>query len=96
MIHEVTRIDPISLAKMCAAISFVMTLLFAIPVYISMRLSWPLEVGFQGNFLIAMPLAYLVFGFIFGLLIAFVYNLAAKFLGGLKLELDGKTREEEE
>ena len=37
--------------------------------------------------ILIIPLYYAIIGFIWGVAIAFIYNLAAKYIGGIKLEL---------
>ena len=47
-------------------------------------------VGFVGGFMaiITMPIMYGIFGFIGGAIQAFIYNLAAGFIGGVRIETE--------
>ncbi|MFC3549959.1 hypothetical protein ACFOLC_02915 [Lysobacter cavernae] len=44
--------------------------------------------GLGAMAIVVLPIAYAVFGFIGGAIHAFIYNLAAKFVGGLVIETD--------
>ena len=44
--------------------------------------------GLGAGAIIALPIFYGVFGFIGGAIQAFIYNLAARFVGGLVVEID--------
>ena len=48
--------------------------------------------GFGVGFLVVMPLLYGAFGFVFGALIAWLYNLVAGWTGGLELDLEPAER----
>ena len=48
----------------------------------------PLMFGMGVGFMVLLPFFYAAMGFIFGVLSAFVYNLLAKWLGGLELEFE--------
>ena len=90
MIQEVRRIKPFSLAKVTAALSFIMSLIFFIPFLIFAIFGSDREnaTDFIDGFVLAMPVFYFIFGYIFGLISGFVYNLVAKYMGGIKLELE--------
>ncbi len=44
--------------------------------------------AFHSFFLVIFPLIYAFFGTLFNVLLAFIYNIVAKALGGLKIELE--------
>ena len=47
-----------------------------------------LPVVFGMGFAIAMPIFYAIFGFIFGVVGAWIYNQIAKWLGGIEMEIE--------
>ncbi len=82
MKKQIIRVSPIQTAKVTA----VMYLLLSIPMVGIMALSFSLTptpapgVGF----LILFPILYLIFGFIFTVVAAWIYNLAAGWVGGVE------------
>lgn len=44
--------------------------------------------AFGAGFAIAMPFIYAVLGFIGGVIVAFIYNLVAKWAGGVEVEVE--------
>jgi hypothetical protein len=48
-----------------------------------------LGVGFSIFLLVFLPIIYGILGFIFGVIMAAVYNVAARMTGGIQLNLDG-------
>jgi protein-S-isoprenylcysteine O-methyltransferase Ste14 len=85
MKHRIRRIDPMQAAKMATVIYLILGLVF---VPFLMLASMAAPTGFGIGFAIAMPLMYAVFGFVFTLIGAFIYNLVAGWVGGVELELD--------
>jgi hypothetical protein len=51
------------------------------------------SLGFGIGMAIAMPVLYAFFGFIGGVLGGFVYNLVAKWIGGIEVEFDTPAQE---
>ena len=88
------RVDPTSLAKIYAAVTGALALLFALPAGCAMSMMGGIadEAGFgagMGLFIIVLyPVFGVIFGFIIGWLYAFVYNLVADRIGGVEIELD--------
>lgn len=46
------------------------------------------QMGPEALFALAIPVIYAIAGFIGGALVAFLYNVLAGFVGGIKIELD--------
>lgn len=96
MTQRIQRIAPLQLAKILGILYGLLGLLF-MPVFLLMALAGvasPDEDGFgiaAGGLGLAIffPIMYAVMGFISGLLGAFLYNLVAKWVGGIEIELDG-------
>ena len=100
--YRVRRIGVISAANVSAAIAFVITLVFvllAALVVLPMG-SFPAGVEYPGPFdrmrmpsgsligiLVLAPVLYAAVGWVMGALTALVYNLVARFTGGLQLDL---------
>jgi len=87
MIYNLTHIAPLSAGKITAVASFAMSLVFVVPMFF---ISFAASGGdnFPIGFLLLFPFLYLIFGFVFGVLGAFVFNLVTKYIGGLQLTLD--------
>ena len=97
MIKHLIKIDPLSCGKVLAVVYFGIALLF-IPFFLLMMFLAPQMPSPTGGpspgqmmgglglvFVILLPIIYGVLGFIGGLLVALIYNLAAKFTGGLAM-----------
>ncbi len=100
MTRKLKSIEPFSLAKLMGLGYAAMGLLF-IPFMIigpnlmalapeSAQEDVPkgLFVGLGVGFALAMPLLYGAMGFVFGLISGFVYNLLAKWVGGIEVEIE--------
>jgi hypothetical protein len=92
---EISRISPVSFASIYAVMTAIMMLILGIFVYLLSLIG----AGFGGVALgpfasfgivaiILMPIMYGVIAFIFGLFSAWVYNGAARIVGGIKIELE--------
>lgn len=84
MKKQILRVSPLQSAKVMAALYFV----FSIPLALIMMLaSMASPQPGPGLFmLILMPVMYVVIGFLFTLLGAWVYNLVAARIGGFEFE----------
>jgi hypothetical protein len=94
MKHRIRRVDPLQVAKVLGVLYAIMGLLF-VPILLFFRSMAPGEtaeaVGFPFGlgFALIMPIFYGIFGFIFTLIGAALYNLVAGFVGGIEVDLDG-------
>ena len=90
MKHQIIRISALQTAKVMAALWFVisvpMILVMAIPM---MATPNPMPPAFTG-FMAAMPFLYALFGFVFVIISAAVYNWLASRMGGIEFELREK------
>jgi hypothetical protein len=92
--QTIKSIGVLSVAKISGAVYAVLGLLFA-PMFLligtisSMAGQHPNPFGAIGGVAMAvvLPVFYGVIGFVFGALGAFLYNLMAKWMGGIQLEL---------
>ena len=82
MKKQIINISPIQTAKVFAVLYFLMSLPLIGLMAIMFLLS-PAPKPVLG-FLIIFPLLYLIFGFVFTALGAWVYNIAAKWVGGIE------------
>lgn len=83
MKKQITHVAPLQVAKVFALLYFIAS----IPLVVLMGLSFsnaPKGMGTPLSFLIAMPFLYLIFGFIFTIIGAWVYNLVAGWVGGVE------------
>jgi hypothetical protein len=89
MKRQLRRIDPISAAKISAVLYALMGLCF-VPFVMAMNALMPVGEKispFGTGFALAMPVVYGIFGAIFSFLGAALYNLIARFVGGLEIEV---------
>jgi len=82
MKKQIINISPIQTAKVFAVLYFVLSLPLVGFMAISFSFAPGPKPGF--GFLILFPFIYLIFGFIFTALGAWVYNLVAKWIGGIE------------
>jgi hypothetical protein len=101
MLRQIKRIVPLSAAKMAAAIygamgvvlGFPLTLATVLPTIIHARqtetgLSAPVISLIVLALVIIIPIFYALIGFIIGIVGAAIYNLVARWLGGLQIEAE--------
>ncbi len=93
--RRIRRIAPLQLGKMLAILYGIMGLLF-VPFFlimsaVSTQLPPAQRVGmmaFGVGFAIAAPFLYAAMGFVFGALGALIYNVVAKWIGGIEVEVE--------
>ena len=89
MIRRITRIAPWQAGKFFAVMYFILGLVFAIPFALIALLSSsatgqrPFGVGFA----IALPFLYALGGLIIVPIVCWIFNLVAKLVGGLDIEV---------
>lgn len=94
-IRKLKRIAPLQLGKILGVLYGIMALLM-VPIFLVMSLfSTQLPEGqragmfaFGVGFALFMPVIYAVMGFVFGVLSAWLYNLVAKWVGGIEVEVE--------
>ncbi len=86
-LRVIKRFTPLQLGKFLAVLYFAISLLI-IPFILLGSLVGPKGSGMGLIFVILIPLIYTVIGFISGIIGAFIYNLVAKFVGGIEVEID--------
>ena len=100
MKRKITKFGPLQLGKMLGALYAAMSLLF-VPFFILFSMIGAMApqqsgqempqgfiVGFGFALIFIAPLFYGLMGFITGLIGAFVYNLIAKKIGGIEVEVE--------
>ena len=93
--RRIKRIAPVQLGKMLAVLYGVISLLF-VPVilivsHFATRLPQQQRAGIMAlgtGFAFLFPILYAAMGFIFGVIGAWVYNLVAKWTGGIEVEVE--------
>lgn len=83
MKKQIIRVSPLQTAKVFAVLYFLMSIPLLGLMLVSFMLS-PSPVRPGMTYLIALPFVYLVFGFIFTALGAWIYNLVASWVGGIE------------
>ncbi len=87
MKQKVRRIAPVQLGKIMAVV-YALFSIVAIP-FMLIAVSLSSETSGPGLiFVIIMPVLYIIFGFIGGIIGAFIYNLSAKWVGGIEIEIE--------
>ena len=88
MNRQLVRIAPWQAGKVCAVIYFMFGVVFAIPFALIASLA-PAEdaAPFDVGFAIALPFLYAIGALIFVPIGCWVYNLAAKLVGGFEVEV---------
>lgn len=99
MIKTLKRIPPLQLAKVLGVIYALMALIF-VPIFLIVAIASAFAPSQEGMPMaamgltfgiimsIAMPIFYGIFGFISGLIGAALYNLIAKWVGGIQVEVE--------
>ncbi len=99
MIKRLKAVEPLQAGKMLgvlyAGMALVFVLLFGVLSAFAPELEGPsaaFAIGASVGMALAMPIIYGVMGFFGGLLGAFIYNLTAKWIGGLQFEFEDVSR----
>ena len=93
--RRIKRIAPLQLGKMLAVVYGILGLIF-LPFFLIMtavasQMPVPQRVGvlaLGAGFALFMPVMYAAFGFVFGALGALIYNVVAKWVGGIEVEVE--------
>ena len=84
MKKSITRIGPVSAAKVMALLYFFISIPFALIMAVVSHFAPPGEDRFGIAMVIIMPILYAAFGFIFTLIGAWLYNVIAAMVGGIE------------
>ena len=93
MKKRLTNVNPLKLGITLAVIYGIISLIIAVPLFLIFSLvgaagaargGQALPAIFSGVFVIFLPIIYAVLGFIGGVIAAFIYNLVAKWTGGIE------------
>lgn len=90
MKYQVNSITPLKAGKVLAAVSFLVTLPLLTLSLLAYDLVGKEDLGYLIWVMLMVPLVNALFGFVFGCLLAFCYNLVAKRMGGFELSLQEK------
>jgi hypothetical protein len=91
-VQQLDRLGVVSVAKMYAAVTAVISLLYAIPI---LMFGSVMDAGFGVGMFLVIIVAAAIGGFVSGAIGAFVYNVVAGAVGGVELYLsdaDGHER----
>jgi hypothetical protein len=86
MQQQITRISPFQTAKVIAVLYFVITIPFII-LFALFSMFAPNGQKFGIVFIISAPFIYAIVGFIFSIIGAWIYNVVAKFVGGIEFTM---------
>lgn len=89
MQKQIIHIAPLQAAKVIGVFYFLISIPFAVLMLLSFSFS-PAETRPPLGILIAAPLFYLIFGFVFTAISAWLYNLVAKWIGGIEFTTQEK------
>jgi ABC-type phosphate transport system permease subunit len=101
-VTRIKRIDPLQLGKILAVIYGLLSLIFVVPFFLMFLAASAFSgagrngfeaptimiSGFGLMMIIIMPIMYAVMGFIAGVVGAFIYNVVAKWIGGIEVEFE--------
>jgi len=97
---KLKRVDPLQAGKILGALYGLLSLVFVPFMLVFMLLGnmaarqqgnaahLPLMFGMGVGFMIFLPLLYALMGFVGGALCAWIYNLLARWIGGLEMEFE--------
>ena len=100
MKRKITKIEPLQFGKILAALYAVMSLLFvpfmimfslianSVPQPEGQEMPTGFFLGFGLVFCLLAPIFYGIMGFLTGVVGAFIYNLTAKKIGGIEVEVE--------
>jgi glycopeptide antibiotics resistance protein len=93
--RRIKRFAPLQLGKMLAVLYGIMGLLFVPFFFVMSALATKLPpeqrvgmMAFGAGFALFVPVIYAAMGFVFGALGALIYNLIAKWIGGIEVEVE--------
>jgi len=93
---QIKKLSPHQNGKVFAILMAFSSLIFLIPMILTMSLSTP-NLDQHGNpitfpvfMFIIMPILYLIFGYIFSVIGCFIYNFLFKYIGGFEYEFEEK------
>jgi len=89
---EIRRLSAHQNAKVLAVIMTVGSLFFLLPVMLVAGSLAPQEVPFPWVMLLVLPVVYLVFGYLMTLIGCGIYNVLARFTGGLEFSTSDDDR----
>lgn len=89
MKQQVVRLSPHQNAKVFAVLSAVVSAVFLVPLAALMALVDPDASRPALGTLVAMPLVYLVFGYVFIVVACAIYNALVRVVGGFEVETGG-------
>jgi hypothetical protein len=84
MKKQIVQVSMLQSAKVMAALYFVISIPFALIMVLTTSFTNPTGVGW--GMVIAMQIFYTIFGFLFTLLGAWIYNLVAARIGGFEFQ----------
>ena len=94
MKRRLSSIGPLKLGITLGVIYGILSLIIAVPLFLIISLAGAASAAkgggqalpalFSGVFVIFLPIIYAVLGFIAGVIMAFIYNLVAKWIGGIE------------
>ncbi|NLD36810.1 MAG: hypothetical protein GX654_08075 [Desulfatiglans sp.] len=93
---RIKKIGVVQTAKFAAIMYFIFSAIIMIPIGLITMVTGPAKDSFPGLFgglfggifMIIMPIIYAVLGFIFVAIACLIYNLIARFAGGIEIELE--------
>jgi hypothetical protein len=85
--HKVKRLGVMSVAKVLGALYGAMAIIF-VPIFLIMAAYGPQGTGFTAALAVLLPVFYAIGGFVGGAFMAWIYNLAAQFVGGIEVGVE--------
>ena len=89
MLKRINRVSPLQLGKISAVIYGFLSILILPFIIFSIVVSK--KTGFGMFLIVLIPICYVFMGFIMAIITAGIYNVAAKWVGGIEVELEDST-----
>lgn len=86
MKHQITRFSPHQNAKVFAVLMAITSLVFLVPFLMIVSLASPHRMAPPALFMILTPIVYLLIGYIMTVIWCAVFNVVAKYTGGIEFE----------
>ncbi|MDM0113069.1 hypothetical protein QTI66_13000 [Variovorax sp. J22R133] len=90
MKQQIKRLSPHQNAKVFASLMAVVSFLLALPLTLIANVVGPKDTAPPLYFILVLPIAYLVIGYVMTVVGCAIYNFIARYVGGFEFEAEAK------
>jgi hypothetical protein len=83
----VKSVDPVQMGKLMGIFQLIVSVVIFVPFFL-LAAMFGKDTGMGVAFILTIPIIYGLAGFIGGIIAAFVYNVCAKIVGGIEVEVE--------